>query len=64
MQFLHFAFGAGLGASPLVYGLIIDVVDSVLAFYWILAILVALPIPFPLKMTSPLIETEYLYTPR
>jgi len=59
MQFLHFAFGAGLGASPLVYGVIIDIVDSIVAFYWILAVLVALPLPFPLKLISPPIETEF-----
>jgi len=59
MQFLHFAFGAGLGASPFIYGFIIEIIPSLSAYYWILAVLVMLPIGFPLRMISPPIENEF-----
>jgi len=58
MQFLHFAFGAGLGASPFIYGFVIDIIPSLDAYYWILAVLCIIPIVFPLRMTSPPIETD------
>jgi len=59
MQLLHFAFGAGLGGSSLIYGFIVDyIVRDLKAFFWLLAIFIAIVAVMPIKLASPPIEKD------
>lgn len=62
MQLLHFAFGAGLGSSPAIFGTVtksLPFESQAIVFYVILAILIAITALWPLKLISPPIEKDF-----
>jgi predicted MFS family arabinose efflux permease len=62
MQLLHFAYGAGMGCSPLLFGIVVKIVPTSIVlgtFFWMVGIIVAL-IAIPVfKLKSPPPEREY-----
>ena len=62
IQLLHFAFGAGLMASPFMHGVIVKIFPEYFQttiYYWILSALIAIIGVWPLKLKSPKIEKDY-----